>query len=84
MHFTELGLSNTERMLADALAGGYAVPAYNFNNLEQLQAIIAACAETQSPVILQVSAGARKYVGAKILMSMVAGAISQISNRFAP
>jgi fructose-bisphosphate aldolase class II len=74
MHYSELGLNNTKKMLADALAGGYAVPAYNFNNLEQLQAIISACAATESPVILQVSAGARKYVGATLLANMARGA----------
>lgn len=74
MKYQELGLSNTNKMLLDALRGGYAVPAYNFNNLEQLQAIISACAETQSPVILQVSSGARKYVGATLLANMARGA----------
>ena len=44
-----------------AIEDKYAIPAFNFNNLEQMQAIIAACVETKSPVILQVSSGARKY-----------------------
>ncbi|MDR1207191.1 MAG: ketose-bisphosphate aldolase [Rickettsiales bacterium] len=74
MQYSELGLNNTKKMLADALANGYAVPAYNFNNLEQLQAILSACAETQSPVILQVSSGARKYMGATLLSHMARGA----------
>jgi len=74
MHYTELGLSNTHKMLRDALRHGYAVPGYNFNNLEQLQAIISACAETKSPVILQVSAGARKYMGATLLTALARGA----------
>jgi fructose-bisphosphate aldolase class II len=77
MKYEEFGLVNTAEMLRAALAGGYAVPAYNFNNLEQLQAILGACKETESPVILQVSAGARKYVGAGILMEMVRGAIAE-------
>ncbi|MCL1891734.1 MAG: class II fructose-1,6-bisphosphate aldolase [Alphaproteobacteria bacterium] len=77
MKYEELGLVNTQEMLRDALARGYAVPGYNFNNLEQLQAILIACLETESPVILQVSNGARKYVGTNILMSMVAGAIKE-------
>ena len=53
--YKELGLVNTKEMFAKAIDGGYAIPAFNFNNMEQLQAIIAAAAETKSPVILQVS-----------------------------
>ncbi|MBC8551057.1 MAG: class II fructose-bisphosphate aldolase, partial [Candidatus Brocadiales bacterium] len=56
--YKELGLVNTVEMFKKANEGGYAVPAYNFNNMEQLQAIIQACVETKSPVILQVSKGA--------------------------
>ena len=59
--YKELGLVNTVDLFKKAVKGGYAIPAYNFNNMEQLQAIVAACVETKSPVILQVSAGARKY-----------------------
>jgi hypothetical protein len=55
VHYSELGLANTKEMFAKAMAGKYAIPAYNFNNLEQIQAIITACAETNSPVIIQVS-----------------------------
>jgi fructose-bisphosphate aldolase class II len=58
--YKDLGLVNTKEMFAKAVKGGYAIPAYNFNNMEQLQAVIGACVETSSPVILQVSAGARK------------------------
>ncbi len=65
--YNDLGLMNTKPMFAKAVSGGFAVPAYNFNNMEQLQAIIQACAETDSPVILQVSAGARKYANQTIL-----------------
>ena len=53
--YKELGLVNTREMFAKAIKGGYAIPAFNFNNMEQLQAIIKAAAETKSPVILQVS-----------------------------
>ena len=61
MHsYKELGLSNTRAMYAGAIKGKYAIPGYNFNNMEQLQAIMTACIETKSPVILQVSSGARK------------------------
>ena len=57
VHYRELGLSNTKEMFSKAMAGKYAIPAYNFNNLEQLQAIVTACVETDSPVIIQVSKG---------------------------
>ena len=53
--YKELGLVNTREMFAKAIKGGYAIPAFNFNNMEQLQAIISACVEANSPVILQVS-----------------------------
>lgn len=65
--YRELGLMNTRAMFAKAVDGKFAVPAYNFNNMEQLQAIIMACATTASPVILQVSSGARKYANETIL-----------------
>lgn len=55
--------------------GGYAIPAFNFNNMEQLQAIIQACVETRSPVILQVSSGARKYANKNLLRNMARGAV---------
>ena len=58
--YKELGLVNTREMFKKAVDGGYAIPAFNFNNMEQLQAIIKASAETKSPVILQVSKGARQ------------------------
>ncbi len=73
--YKDLGLVNTKEMFAKAVAGGYAVPAYNFNNLEQLQAIIQACVETKSPVILQVSSGARKYANSNLLRNMAKGAV---------
>ena len=59
--YKSLGLVNTKELFAKAIKGGYAIPAYNFNNMEQLQAIIQACVETESPLILQVSKGAREY-----------------------
>ena len=76
VHFSELGLANTREMFAKAMAGGYAIPAYNFNNLEQLQAIITACAETASPVIIQVSKGARDYADQTMLRYMAMGAVA--------
>jgi len=75
VHFTELGLVNTREMFRRAVGGGYAIPAYNFNNLEQLQAIITACAETASPVIVQVSKGARDYANQTMLRFMAMGAV---------
>jgi len=73
--YKSLGLVNTKEMFQKAVKGGYAIPAYNFNNMEQLQAIIQACVETKSPVILQVSAGARKYANQTMLRFMAQGAV---------
>jgi fructose-bisphosphate aldolase class II len=73
--YRELGLVNTKEMFKKAVSGGYAIPAYNFNNMEQMQAIIQACVETKSPVILQVSSGARKYANANLLKNMAKGAV---------
>jgi len=73
--YTELGLVNTVELFKKAVSGGYAIPAYNFNNMEQLQAIVQACVETKSPVILQVSAGARKYANQTMLRYMAKGAV---------
>ena len=73
--FKELGLVNTREMFAKAVKGGYAIPAFNFNNMEQLQAIVQASAETKSPVILQVSKGARNYANQTLLRYMAQGAV---------
>lgn len=73
--YKELGLVNTKDMFAKAIKGGYAIPAFNFNNMEQMQAIISACVETKSPVILQVSSGARKYANQTLLRYMAQGAV---------
>ena len=67
----ELGLVNTKEMFKKAFEGKFAIPAYNFNNMEQLQAIIGACVETKSPVILQVSKGARNYANATLPHAMI-------------
>jgi len=75
VHYGELGLVNTKEMFAKAMAGKYAIPAYNFNNLEQIQAIITACAETNSPVIIQVSKGARSYANETMLRYLAMGAV---------
>ncbi|MGN0023067.1 MAG: class II fructose-bisphosphate aldolase [Elusimicrobiaceae bacterium] len=76
--YKELGFVNTKEMFAKAMKEGYAVPAYNFNNMEQLQAIITACTESRSPVILQVSKGARNYADATLLRWMGRGAIEMM------
>ena len=73
--YKELGLVNTREMFAKAIKGGYAIPAFNFNNMEQLQAIIKASAETKSPVILQVSKGARNYANQTLLRYTAQGAV---------
>ncbi len=75
VHYSELGLVNTKEMFSKAVDGGYAIPAYNFNNLEQLQAIVTACAQTSSPVILQISKGARNYANSVMLRCMALGAV---------
>ncbi len=76
--YKQLGFVNTREMFKKAMAGGYAVPAYNFNNMEQLQAIITACLESQSPVILQVSSGARKYADQTLLQYMGQGSVEMM------
>lgn len=73
--YKDLGLVNTRAMFAKAVKGGYAVPAFNFNNMEQLQAIIKASSELKSPVILQVSKGARNYANQTLLRYMAQGAV---------
>ena len=74
--YKTLGLVNTRDMFARAINGGYAIPAFNFNNLEQLQAIIKASSELRSPVILQVSKGARNYANQTLLRYMAEGAVA--------
>jgi fructose-bisphosphate aldolase class II len=76
--YKELGFVNTREMFKDAMKNGYAVPAYNFNNMEQLQAIITACVKSRSPVILQVSKGAREYANPTLLRWMAKGAIEMM------
>ncbi len=72
--YKELGLVNTRELFKKAIAGQYAIPAFNFNNMEQMQAIVQACVEKKSPVILQVSSGARKYANQTLLRYMAQGA----------
>jgi fructose-bisphosphate aldolase class II len=84
VHYKELGLVNTREMFAGAMAGKYAIPAYNFNNMEQLQAIVTACAETRSPVIVQVSKGARSYANETLLRYLAQGAVAMAAQLGAP
>ena len=73
--YKELGLVNTREMFKRAINGGYAIPAFNLNNMEQLQAIIKASSDLKSPVILQVSKGARNYANQTLLRYMAQGAV---------
>ena len=76
--FKELGLENTREMFKKANQNGYSIPAFNFANLEQLQAILDACVEAESDVIIQISASARTYIGKEQLPLLVKGAIDEI------
>jgi fructose-bisphosphate aldolase class II len=76
--YEELGLVNTKDMFKKAMVGKYAIPAYNFNNMEQLQAIVIGCAESKSPVILQVSKGAREYANQTLLRFMAMGSVKMV------
>jgi fructose-bisphosphate aldolase, class II len=70
-----MALVSLRQLLDHAAENGYGLPAFNVNNLEQVQAIMEAANETQSPVILQASAGARKYAGEAYLRHLVLAAI---------
>lgn len=76
--YKDLGFVNTREMFKNAMKDGYAVPAYNFNNMEQIQAIITACVRSRSPVILQVSKGARDYANSTLLRWMGKGAVEMM------
>ena len=75
VNYKDLGLVNTREMFKKAVAGGYAIPAFNFNTMEQMQAIVQAAVETKSPVIMQVSKGARAYANGSILRNLAKGAV---------
>ncbi|MHA1680672.1 MAG: class II fructose-bisphosphate aldolase [Promethearchaeota archaeon] len=82
VNYKELGLSNQVDMMQSALKGKYAIPGYNFNNMEQLQAILTACVKSQSPLILQVSKGARQYANETLLRYMAQGGV-EFANKMA-
>ena len=74
MHYSDFGLATTKMLLTRALRAGYAVPAFNFYNMETLLAILRSAETTQSPVILAVSESAFEYMTPDILMGMIRGA----------
>ena len=74
MKFTKFGLVNTNEIFADAIAGKYAIPAFNIYNMETLMAVLDAVRTMHSPAILGVSESALKYMGGDMLMAMIAGA----------
>ena len=75
VNYKDIGLSNQVEMMQKALKEGYAIPGYNMNNMEQMQAILTDCVKSQSPVILQVSKGARNYANETILRYMAQGGV---------
>ncbi len=72
-----MALISLRQMLDHAAENGYGVPAFNVNNLEQMRAIMEAADETDSPVIVQASAGARSYAGAPFLRHLILAAIEE-------
>ena len=72
-----MALISMRQMLDHAAEFGYGVPAFNVNNLEQMRAIMEAADKTDSPVIVQASAGARKYAGAPFLRHLILAAIDK-------
>jgi len=82
--YKEIGLVTTKEMFRKAMEGKYAIPAYNFNNMEQLQAIVMGCVESRSPFILQVSSGARKYANQTLLRFLAMGAVAMIKEAGSP
>ena len=75
-----MALVSMRQLLDHAAENGYGLPAFNVNNLEQVQAIMAAAAETDSPVIMQASAGARKYAGEIFLRHLIEAAVESYPN----
>ena len=65
-----MAIVSLRQVLDHAAENGYGVPAFNVNNLEQMRAIMQAADKTNSPVIVQASAGARKYAGAPFFASL--------------
>lgn len=72
-----MALISLRQLLDDAAERGYGVPAFNVNNVEQMRAIMQAADKTNSPVIVQASAGARKYAGATFLRHLILAAMEE-------
>ncbi len=72
-----MALISMRQLLDHAAEHGYGVPAFNVNNLEQMRAIMEAADQTNSPVIVQASAGARKYAGAPFLRHLILAAVEE-------
>ena len=72
-----MALVSLRQLLDHAAEHGYGVPAFNVNNMEQMHAIMEAADETDSPVIVQASAGARSYAGAPFLRHLIQAAVEQ-------
>ena len=70
-----MALVSMRQLLDHAAENGYGVPAFNVNNIEQVQAIMTAAAEVGAPVIMQASAGARKYAGEAFLRHIIEAAV---------
>lgn len=83
MKYSDFGLVNTQKMFADAISRHYAVPAFNFYNMETLFAILTAARKTHSPVILAASESAIKYMGDDMLLGLVAGVCANPRERIA-
>ena len=77
-----MGLTTTKEMFEKAYEGGYAIGAFNVNNMEIIQGIVEAANELNAPVILQVSAGARKYANPVYLTKLVEAAIECNKKRY--
>ena len=72
-----MALISMRQMLDHAAEYGYGIPAFNVNNLEQMRAVMQAADETDSPVIIQASAGARKYAGSNFLRHLILAATEE-------
>ena len=83
MKYSDFGFVNTREMFADAIDRKYAVPAFNFYNMETLTAILSAARKTHSPVILAVSESAMKYMGDDMLLGLASGACASPSEQIA-
>ena len=70
-----MALVSLRQLLDHAAENGYGIPAFNVNNLEQVQAIMAAASSVGAPVIMQASAGARKYAGEAFLRHLIEAAV---------